>query len=283
MWNKSLVILAPMHVVSHRVSEAVEKQAVSHSRVLTKHLKLFCPEAWCFFWGIDQDSIEMASMKKPDKSSECVGKNTFPGMVRNICPGAWIACTVIHGFVMGTPRGLQFPCLVVSPHDWRSARWLRTWQRTCSGKQLSRDTLPLSATRFSSCPLDTWPISKALIWCSKSWESYWLLCEAVSLLRVAVLHAWSGRVTQMTQQSQWLGSVYWSSLVHEEKVMKPLPCQRWHLHLCVTSPQWDLCSYSYASHLKNTLLFFCPYKKRRSLLLFMLMGSMQTKIGIGPN
>lgn len=153
-----------MHVVSHRVSEAVEKQAVSHSRVFTKHLKLFCPEARCFFWGIDQDSVEMASMKKPDKSSECVGKNTFPGMVRNICPGAWIACTVIHGFVMGTPRGLQFPCLVVSPRNWRSARWLRTWQQNCSGKQLPRDTLPLSATRFSSCPLDTWPISKALIW-----------------------------------------------------------------------------------------------------------------------
>lgn len=42
--KKSLVILAAVHIASHRVSKAMEKQ-VSHSRVLTKHLKLFCPEA----------------------------------------------------------------------------------------------------------------------------------------------------------------------------------------------------------------------------------------------
>lgn len=180
---------------------------------------------------------------------------------------AWVACNVIHGFVTGLPWGLDFPCLEVSPHNWRRAHRLRTWQQTCWGKQLSRDTLSLSATVFSICPLDARPISKALIWCSDSSESYWLLCEAVPLLCVAALYAWSGRATQMTQHSQWLGSIHWSSLVHEEKGTKSLPHQGGYLHPCVTSLwEWECkvkapCSCSYAFHLKNKLIF-PPIRKK---------------------
>lgn len=71
------------------------KSPVSHSRVLTEHLKLFCPEIWCSFSCIGQERMNLTTVKKATKSSGCVDKNTFPQMMRNTCPGAWVACTLM--------------------------------------------------------------------------------------------------------------------------------------------------------------------------------------------